>query len=295
MIAPHSDDEVLGAGGAIQRHVQRGDPVRVVLLTNGDGQRRGLRLGPSPERAVRLGHRRQEETLRALETLGLRRPERCVYFLGYPDRGLARMWGRHWSLAQPYRAPQTRATHSPYPNSFTPGAPHCGEALVRDLIEIFGRERPEIVYLPHPHDAHPDHRAAHAFTLYALRALPDPDDGPKARLMSYLIHFEPWPFTQGRGLHRELRPPRPLLRRPPLSASGGWRSLPLHPEEVQRKRRALLCYRSQLRVLKPYLLSFVRRNELFEERPLALEPAPRPQPWWVVNPSTRVSRARKSQ
>ncbi len=268
MIAPHNDDEVLSAGGAIQRHLRRGDPVSVVLLTNGDGQLRGLRLTPSPKRAIKLGYLRQEETLRALSVLGL--PERCVYFLGYPDRGLARLWSRHWHPDWPYRSPQTGATHSPYKNSFTPGAPYCGEALARDLIEILRRERPRVIYLPHPYDVHPDHRSACAFTLYALRTLADELEGEldgEVRLLSYLIHFEPWPLTQGRGMHRELRPPRPLLQVSRLR----WRSLPLTLEEVKRKKRALLCYRSQMRVFRPYLLSFVRRNELFEER--SFEPA----------------------
>jgi LmbE family N-acetylglucosaminyl deacetylase len=268
VIAPHNDDEVLGAGGAIQRHLRRGDPVSVVLLTNGDGQYRGPRL--SRRRAVRLGYLRQEETLRALSALGL--PERCVYFLGYPDRGLARLWSRHWPYENPYRAPQTGATRSPYENSFTPGAPYCGEALTQDLMEILRRERPHIIYLPHPCDTHPDHRSACAFTLYALQTLKEGQDEPslaldgQVQLLGYLIHFEPWPLTQGRGMHKELRPPRPLIQ-----ASGTrWRSLPLTPEEVKRKKRALLCHRSQMRMLRPYLLSFVRRNELFEERSFEL-------------------------
>lgn len=34
VLAPHPDDEVLGAGGAIARHVAEGDTVHVVVLTN---------------------------------------------------------------------------------------------------------------------------------------------------------------------------------------------------------------------------------------------------------------------
>ena len=37
VLAPHPDDEVLGCAGAILRHVARGDPVRVIILTDGAG------------------------------------------------------------------------------------------------------------------------------------------------------------------------------------------------------------------------------------------------------------------
>ena len=37
VIAPHPDDETLGAGGLIQRVLERGGTVRVVLVTAGDG------------------------------------------------------------------------------------------------------------------------------------------------------------------------------------------------------------------------------------------------------------------
>ncbi|MFK5633706.1 PIG-L deacetylase family protein [Ornithinimicrobium sp. LYQ103] len=37
VLAPHCDDETLGAGGAIRRHVEEGDDVRVVVATGGSG------------------------------------------------------------------------------------------------------------------------------------------------------------------------------------------------------------------------------------------------------------------
>lgn len=38
VIAPHPDDEVLGCGGAIARHADRGDDVHVLVVTRGDPQ-----------------------------------------------------------------------------------------------------------------------------------------------------------------------------------------------------------------------------------------------------------------
>src|SRR5262249_1535632 len=76
VIAPHPDDEVLGAGGLMQRVNEAGGQVRVVYLTNGDAYRAGVRL---EQRAVRIsardfrsyGRRRQKEARAALATLGL--------------------------------------------------------------------------------------------------------------------------------------------------------------------------------------------------------------------------------
>ncbi|UCE59364.1 MAG: PIG-L family deacetylase [Phycisphaerales bacterium] len=41
VIAPHSDDEVLGVGGAILKHLSRGDRVYVVICTRGEESRFG--------------------------------------------------------------------------------------------------------------------------------------------------------------------------------------------------------------------------------------------------------------
>ena len=41
VIAPHPDDEVLGVGGTILRHLDNGDDVHVVICTRGEESRFG--------------------------------------------------------------------------------------------------------------------------------------------------------------------------------------------------------------------------------------------------------------
>ena len=87
IIAPHSDDEVLGAGGLLCLAADAGCAVHVVLLTNGDGYNRAAFSGqsrrrPTPARAIEFAYHRQRETLAALRVLRTR----CFfrYFLRLP-------------------------------------------------------------------------------------------------------------------------------------------------------------------------------------------------------------------
>ncbi len=76
VLAPHPDDEVFGCGGAIMRHRAAGDPVCVVILTDGA-------FGMS-QAATDYVSRRQQESRCAAAVLGYAEP----VFWGLPDRGL---------------------------------------------------------------------------------------------------------------------------------------------------------------------------------------------------------------
>ena len=78
VLAPHPDDEVFGCGGAIAGHVERGESVSVVILSNGEGQ------SHSGDDASYVTTR-QEESLAAARVLRYGVPA----FWGMPDRGIA--------------------------------------------------------------------------------------------------------------------------------------------------------------------------------------------------------------
>ena len=70
IIAAHPDDEVLGCGGLIARHRDRGDDVRVVFLTEGVTARFTPEQFDDPE-VIAASQRRNANAYRALEILGL--------------------------------------------------------------------------------------------------------------------------------------------------------------------------------------------------------------------------------
>ncbi|NEX19239.1 glycosyltransferase [Thiorhodococcus mannitoliphagus] len=77
ILAPHPDDEVLGCGGAIMRHVAANDPIQVAIVTDGA-------FGSAQDRAHQT-RTRQHESRCAAKVLGYDNLE----FWELPDRGLA--------------------------------------------------------------------------------------------------------------------------------------------------------------------------------------------------------------
>lgn len=249
VIAPHPDDEVLATGGVIQEHLRKGHVIKVLLVTCGDGQRRGLLL--PPKHFLRLGERRYRESLTALQILGVH--EKQVVALGYPDRGLAHLRAES---SQPYPSPYTKARAVPYEWAYRPGAPYTYEALLADLKEILMKEHPHVIYLPHPQDRHGDHQAVYFFTRTAVHEL-----RLHPHLRHYLIHYGAWPLPAGKCFHRPLLPPRSL------QDNAQWLAHELSEKQIARKCQAVQCYRSQMHYIEDHLFSYVRRNELFDLQP----------------------------
>ena len=278
VIAPHPDDETIGAAGAIQAALAAGAQVKVVVITNGDGQAIGplvfdKEILPHSADYVHDGERRQSETTTALKTLGV--PANSILFLGYPDGRLKQLWLKDWTTACPVQAAYTRATASPYPATYDPKATYCGRDLLNDLQTIITDYQPDLILLPHPNDEHPDHRATSSFGLMAvaLASTAQPDYAPT--VWGYLVHYGRYP--RPRGLHPEaaLLPPTPLS-----GASFQWVRLELTPSQMQTKATALNAYTTQMRLMGSFIRSFARQNELFAHieplsalAPAAIEPA----------------------
>jgi LmbE family N-acetylglucosaminyl deacetylase len=261
ILAPHPDDEVLGCGGVLQQAVAMRLPVRIVFLTYGDFYEWSfIRYEKRPvltPRGVRgMGEIRHGEALAADATLGV--PAAALAFLGYPDFGTLKIWDAAWGQALPVRGLLSRATAVPYPDAYRPGAPYKGEEVLKDLTVILREFRPTRIFVSHPADHHPDHRALYLFTRVALFDLA-PDLRPE--VYPYLVHYTKWPAPFGRYPREPLEPPVFLRDRI------GWQSVSLDARQVSLKADALKKHKTQYETTPKFLDSFVRRNELFGDFP----------------------------
>ena len=263
VFSPHPDDETLGAAGLIRQAKLRGDDVRVVFLTNGDGfgisaAREFHEITVPPKDFVRYAYLRQGESRTALAVLGV--PPEDIHFLGYPDRGLMPMWINHWSASNPVESAYTRVSNSPYDDSPTPHAPYCGASLLSDIRKQMLLEQPTDIYITHPNDDHPDHAAGSVFVRTALYELKREGISwaQTAQLHYFIVHRGDWPVPQGLSEEASLVPPNQLI-----GLDTDWSSLPLSHRDVQRKYTAIKRYDSQVSSAGRFLYSFARRNELF--------------------------------
>jgi LmbE family N-acetylglucosaminyl deacetylase len=169
IIAPHPDDEVIGAGGLIQRVVARGGEIRVVFITAGENN-------PWPQRVMQRkwliteadrlawGAMRRREAVASLEALGA--ADHSPIFLGFRDQEIARLARQ--------------------------GDQRLSEAL-RAIIRDF---QPSLLVSTSAQDFHADHRAVAWFAHHAVRGIGD--NAPE--IVTYVVHGEGAP----RRLHLSL-------------------------------------------------------------------------------------------
>lgn len=122
IVAPHPDDEIIGAAGLIRTLTTRGVRVRVVIVSDGAGSHRGSVAWPR----ARLVAARRRESLHALRRLQVAAPR--VTFLDLPDGALAEQAAR------------------------------CRRVLRR----VAARDGCDLIVGPADTDGHPDHRAVAA-------------------------------------------------------------------------------------------------------------------------------------
>ena len=258
IVAPHPDDEVLGAGGLIQQACDAGAAVHIVYLTSGDHNQIAfklykLRLHLRPRQYLAFGEMRQREATAAMSLLGVAREQ--LTFLGYPDYGTLRIWRDYWGEHAPFRSDATQATAVPYRDALTFEHPYKPENIVTDLLEVFHQFRPTKVFVTHPADTNPDHRATANFVRLAALQLGAEQAPPE--IYYYVIHFGRWPRPYHYHPELKLDPPRQLLD------DGDWLSLSLKPEQAQRKYEAILQNRTELTTREYFLAAFARTNEIF--------------------------------
>ncbi len=118
IIAPHPDDETLGAGGLIASHRQRGFPVTVVAVTDGEAA-----YLDAPDLAP-IRRREQDEAVRAL---GVDQP---ITRLALPDSAVAAHEAELGHLLAKLVAPGMLVL-APWTHDFHPDHEACGRAALK--------------------------------------------------------------------------------------------------------------------------------------------------------------------
>lgn len=265
VVAPHPDDETLCCAGVMERVIEAGGRVSVVWITSGDGSELSMLLVEKSLFATRdkvrdLASKRMQEARAATALLGVPRTQQL--FLGYPD-------GRIFQILNDapksvHQARFTGDTRVPYPDALFPGHSYTRENLEQDFATALDRVQPTLVLAPSWEDTHPDHIAAGMLaTRILLRRC------ETSKLHYWIVHGgEGWPS------------PRGLMPGIPLNAPvihGGLPTVPfaLTQGEEARELQAVHAYHSQMQVMAPFLLAFVRTDELFVA-PLSATRANRP-------------------
>ncbi len=267
VFVPHPDDEALAASGIIERVIQNQGKVRTVFVTNGDGYAEAVRLKMqnkriTPKTFIEYGKTRQEEAIQAACELGMQ-PEDVV-FLGFPDDGIDELWESYWSKLKPFVSPYTLFDR-PYRKGLNRWVKYSGTDLKQEIGRVLTEFMPDWVVLPDPRDHHPDHATAGVFVLDALCGMYQDEelDYRPSRVLTYLVHFKDFP--NGSEWAKSIGAAG--VGGCPVSgktlANTRWVTLPLTPEELEGKRRALLAHSSQFQMLGGFFKNFLLPGEMF--------------------------------
>lgn len=247
VVSPHPDDGVLGAGGLIQRIVNRHGSVDVVEMTSGDAFSKGVLVArhAGPPTAVSYRHYgslREHEARRAVRRLGL--PRTRIRLLGFPDEGLCQLADDHGGTVA-FASPYTRRDSPPAPERLLRDIRYTGLDARRELEELLVAFRPTLVVIPDAHDEHPDHCATHVLAHDAIAAAVARGLRPPT-VLHYLIHYRGWPSDPNA-----------------FPANETFETLRLSDAERALKRQALDEYRSQVAVMPQFIAAFDGPEERF--------------------------------
>ena len=259
VVSPHPDDESLCCGGLIHTAERIGARVAIVWVTNGDGFKWDAivvekKLRPRAGTYLELAKQRQAEAREAGAALGV--PSDSLMFLGYPDRGVLSLLLDYYHPDTPWRSRFTGANAVVYEDAVDPGATYRGENLAKDFNSVLDRVKPTLVLAPSPQDTHPDHRGTGLLVWRTMTAR-----GEQDRVRYWIVHGgRAWPAPH--RYHPDLEEtvaPRGLGMQ--------WESFKLDNDAIDAKLRAVTSHKSQMKVMKHVMLSFVRADELYSSVP----------------------------
>ena len=119
-----------------------------------------------------------------------------------------------------------------------------GDALISQLVAELLARPPQLLIAPSLSDLHPDHSACAVLLNFALARAQLPP-AQRGRLLEYQVHCS------------EAEPP------------GGSVEIDLSPDQVERKRQAILCHATQMALSRGRFVAFAQATEVFLPPPAA--------------------------
>jgi LmbE family N-acetylglucosaminyl deacetylase len=205
--------------------------VYVVVVTNG---------GSSS-----LGVRRYHESINATNQLGL--PSSDITFFEY-TQGVDSLFNENWD-----KPININGGHTPN-FAYQQDAPYNGVSLEQNFETVITNFKPTVIIYPNPEDSNPDHWGTSSFVEYATNKL-----NYNGRMYTYLVHVSSvWPFPRGYFPEAYILPPYFM------TGYDSWFVFPISASDEQLEYQAINSYHSQLNNDPTYLLTFVRKDDLFE-------------------------------
>ena len=273
VFAPHPDDEVIGCAGIIMQALARGEKVKVVDITSGDGFDAAA-AGVTHKAVDKVGTEdffalsglRQTQSRNALQILGGAADDLII--LGYADGELGNLYESKDDkvIRQQFtKKDETYALIQKDYHSSVHGKPaaYKRSSVLGDLIELLKTLQPTEIYVTDGTDGHIDHRAAFWFLRDAAKEV-----GYKGAFYTYLVHGLPaWPFPTGVTPTQPFESrrvdgvvvPRGLPWPPP-------RRVPLTREQADRKLKSIQAHDITVAGMPEHqseMESFVKSEEVF--------------------------------
>ncbi len=142
VVAPHPDDEILGAGGIIEAALHEGVLVEVVSVTDGEASHPNSRAA----RGMNLSNIRRRESEIALRRLGWDRP--LITFLGLPDGDVVSHLRELDDALESMLLPDDLCV-APWRNDGHPDHDACGASAVRAATRVAAKSLGYLVWAWH--------------------------------------------------------------------------------------------------------------------------------------------------
>lgn len=273
IVAPHPDDETLGAAGLMMQALQQGKKVGVVVLTNGDGYPLAASTvtgTPIEDLNIKdyiaLASARQQYVENSLALINF--PKDNLHFLGYPDGGLSDIYHSQSNKSYLNKLNQKSSTYGPHQvdfhsQTFSKPAPYIKASVVKDLSHIIKHKNPKQIFVTNEADAHSDHQAAFWYVRDA--ALASKFSG---QINTYLIHSGkehgdwPYPYIQDHTQPFQAHSKNGQQIPEKLSWPPQYR-VPLTADQAHKKLEMINQFDAEILTAAEYMRAFIKSEEVF--------------------------------